>query len=245
MPATVRVGLLGAGVAARAIATSFARPPDVTVVAVWSRTRDRAAQLAAAARRECGAVLSTWETLVEQADIDVLALAVPPALRLEPIAAAFRRGLHVLTEKPFAVDLAAAGRWRPTPRSWSGRRGLLQLALHPPAASRPSAPCGRACIGRVLDFSTEWRQNLGDWGTSLAALLQRSPYRGERAAGGGMVREIGCHEFDRIRFLTGDDFTAVSGRGGQALQGPRGRRAVAGDQGHDVLPLRGVERESR
>ena len=134
----------------------------------------------------------------------MLALAVPPALRLEPIAAAFRRGLHVLTEKPFAVDLAAAralaargaeaGRVAAVSFNWRYSPGCL--------AAQRAVRAGR--IGRVLDFSTEWRQNLGDWGTSLAALLQRSPYRGERAAGGGMVREIGCHEFDRIRFLTGD-----------------------------------------
>src|SRR5437867_3351564 len=104
MPAIVRVGLLGAGGAARGIAASLARLPDVTIAAVWSRTRERALQLAAQPTASTAQVYTDWETLVEQADIDVVALAVPPALRLEPVAAAFRRELHVLTEKPFAVD---------------------------------------------------------------------------------------------------------------------------------------------
>ena len=105
MTENLRVGILGAGWAGEGHALAFSQLPNVTVTALWSRTRKRADGLAAKLGQPGLQVYDHWQDLIEQADVDIISLATPPMLRCDPLAMALERDCHVLVEKPLSVGL--------------------------------------------------------------------------------------------------------------------------------------------
>jgi len=61
-------------------------------------------------------------------------------------------------------------------------------------------------IGQVLDISMDWRFRLT---AELQAAFGSKQWFWRSEMGGGAMREVGSHEFDRARFLTGLEFTKV------------------------------------
>ena len=108
MSEKLRVGIIGAGWAGENHANAFSRLPDVEVSALWSRKRATAESLAGRMNNPELKIYDRWQDLVESGEIDVLSLATPPTLRLEPFVMALEQGCHVLVEKPLCVGLADA-----------------------------------------------------------------------------------------------------------------------------------------
>jgi predicted dehydrogenase len=101
---TLRFGLLGTGRwAGAAAAPGLAAAPDAELVAVWGRDPAKAAALAA----EHGArPYEDVDALL--ADVDAVAVALPPDVQAPLAARAARAGRHLLLDKPLALDTAAA-----------------------------------------------------------------------------------------------------------------------------------------
>src|SRR5262249_52906695 len=77
--------------------------PDARVVAVFGPTRARADELAASCD---AAAYDALDAFLEQTAMDMVAIGTPSGLHGEHGAAAARRGLHVLVEKPLEVTAA-------------------------------------------------------------------------------------------------------------------------------------------
>jgi predicted dehydrogenase len=101
---TTRWGIAGTGGMAEAFVPDFEHVPDAEVVAVGSRSRERAAAFAATYGIE-GA--HTYGELV-RADIDVLYVATPHPQHHALALAAIEAGVPVLVEKAFTATLAGA-----------------------------------------------------------------------------------------------------------------------------------------
>ena len=220
MKATLRVGILGTGFAGRSHAAAFARLPNVAITDVWNRTRVHAEALAATLYQQCIRVHKHWEDLVEGADVDVISIATTPVLRREAFAIALERGIHILVEKPIALDLSdakAMAEQAQTARSvtatcfnWRYLPGCL--------AARRALQEGQ--IGQIHSISLEYR--LPSMGSS-PALLTLAPWRSRPELGGGMLLSKAGHEFDRVRFLTGCEFKQITG-----CLGPLATRSAPG-----------------
>ncbi len=92
MTEKLRVGVLGAGVAGEGHVRAFAQQHNVEITALWSRTHIRAETLANQLKLPNLHVYDHWQDLIEQAEVDIMSLAVPPTLRREPVAMALERG---------------------------------------------------------------------------------------------------------------------------------------------------------
>jgi len=203
MSNTIRVGILGAGTAAAGHATAYTQLPGVTISALWNRTKARAEAFASKRNQPDLQIYDHWETLIEEAEIDVLSITTGEFLRREPVIAALEKGLHVLVEKPYSIGLAdaiamtdaAAARdtisaislnWRYAPGVQLAWRGLRE-----------------GWIGRILDVQQSWR-----FSGTPRSMREWLPWATEEITllGGG-----GSHEFDRARFLTGCEFLQVVG----------------------------------
>jgi predicted dehydrogenase len=79
--------------------------PDLRPVAVWNRTPEKAAAIAAkyGLRHH-----ETFEDLVSDSEVDLMHVATVPALHAANARAALERGKHVLCEKPLATNGADA-----------------------------------------------------------------------------------------------------------------------------------------
>jgi predicted dehydrogenase len=102
----LRFGLFGTGPWATATqAPAIAAHPDAELVGVWGRNPDKAAALAG----ETGvrAYTDVDELL---ADVDAVAVALPPDVQAEIAERAAKAGRHLLLDKPLALSVEAADR---------------------------------------------------------------------------------------------------------------------------------------
>jgi predicted dehydrogenase len=98
---TVRWGIVGPGRIARKLAADFVHVPDAEVVAVASRSRERAE--AFAAEVGAGTVHDTYRGIVDDPEVDVLYIATPHPLHRAVALAGIRAGKALLVEKAFTV----------------------------------------------------------------------------------------------------------------------------------------------
>ena len=102
----LRWGILAPGTIADAFATTLHAHTDQRVVAVASRTPDRAA--AFAARHGIPRVASGYDQLVADPEIDIVYVAAPHTEHVRLGMLAIEAGKHVLIEKPIGVTAAEA-----------------------------------------------------------------------------------------------------------------------------------------
>ncbi|HIE13869.1 TPA: DUF3883 domain-containing protein [Candidatus Bathyarchaeota archaeon] len=99
----VGAGLIGAGFAANIHANAYNRLPNVDVVAVYSRTSERARKFA----EEHG--VKAWYTdldeMLERKDIDVVSVAIPNYLHAWAALKAIEYGKNVIIEKPLTTTI--------------------------------------------------------------------------------------------------------------------------------------------
>ncbi|GLZ36312.1 oxidoreductase [Lentzea sp. NBRC 105346] len=118
----LRVGVIGcANIARRNTIPALAADPRVSLVAVASRTFDRALEFAR--QFGCEAVVG-YDAMLDRIDIDAVYVPLPPALHKEWIGKAIAAGKHVLAEKPLAV--CAADAHELVSASRNGERVLLE-----------------------------------------------------------------------------------------------------------------------
>lgn len=172
----------------------LAAGPETTLVGVWARRPEAAAELAAA---HGARPFDRYEALLDACE--AVAFAVPPAVQAELAPVAARAGKALLLEKPLAADLAGAERLAAAVAE-AGVPSLLVLAYrmqpHVEAyvaearASQPAGGRGWFISGGFVDgpFATPWRLERGailDLGPHLFDLLDAAlgPIVRVRAAG--------------------------------------------------------------
>ncbi|MFD4576159.1 Gfo/Idh/MocA family protein [Streptomyces sp. NPDC058417] len=102
----LRVGVVGcAAIARRTTLPALAADPSVRLVAVASRSRAKAEDVARAFGCE---PVTGYAALLDRDDIDAVYVPLPPAQHPEWVGRALAAGKHVLAEKPFAVDEKSA-----------------------------------------------------------------------------------------------------------------------------------------
>ena len=184
-----RLALIGAGRMGAAHARALASSRDVRIECVVDPS-DAAAAAVDAPR-------ATFETLPE---VDGFLVAVPTRLHLTVTTALARHGLPVLCEKPCGLTSAET-------------RAIAALGVRVQVAYwRRFVPSLRALRRRIAEGE------LGDVVfVSCAQLDELPPPRAFRdpASSGGIVVDMGVHELDQLRWLTGRALVAVRGIAGR------------------------------
>ena len=178
---TLRVGVLGTGPWARKThAPALAAHTGVELAGVWGRRPQAAEELAA---RFGGRAYADADELI--ADVDAVAIALPPQIQAELAVRAARAGRHLLLDKPVAATVPAARAVADAVR----RRGDVGRLLH--AALRPG-PAGwierQAAAG-------DWFTGRADWYGRCSATTAPARTRTRRGAG----RRAGCGTWARTR----------------------------------------------
>jgi predicted dehydrogenase len=103
---SLRWGIVGPGRIAENVVGDFVHVPDAEVVAVASRSSDRAQ--AFAAKHGFGRAYGSYRELIADPDVDVLYIATPHPQHLAIGVEAARAGKSLLVEKAFTATLAGA-----------------------------------------------------------------------------------------------------------------------------------------
>ena len=196
MAETLRVGIIGTGRAGQCHAAAYSRLPDVAVTALWNRTPSRAEKLAATLDGPDIQVYQDWRDLIERGGVDIISIAADPVLRQGPFAEALAQQRHVLVEKPLSLDLPEGQEMASLARQARTVTAISFNWRYSPGCQTSWRAIREGQIARVLDIRTEWR-------------MRSSPALRPWSQVGGSLREVGSHEFDRVRFLTGWSFQRV------------------------------------
>ncbi|WP_328891793.1 Gfo/Idh/MocA family protein [Streptomyces sp. NBC_00316] len=194
------IGVLGAAdIAWRRTVPALLRCPRLRLVAVASRTPDKARTFAE--RFGCEAVTG-YERLLEREDIQAVYIPLPNALHEQWADAALRAGKHVLVEKSLTASAAAAADLARTAQE----RGLAFMEnfafLHHTQHERVRELIADGAIGtpRVLTASFGIPRADG-------ALIRYS-----RELAGGALRETGCYPVRAAQLFLGADIEVLGAR---------------------------------
>ncbi len=193
MAAPFRIGLAGAGRMGRTHLRALADCESVRVVAVAepaARVREGIAALGLPA-------YSSVAGMMDAGGLDGVLIAAPSDQHPVVVAEVAARGLPILCEKPCGLTSAQA---RHAAEAAAAAGVVLQVAYW-----RRYVSALRTLRERILDGS------FGD--VHLVCCYQwdeRPPSREFRAHSGGIAIDMGVHEFDQLRWLTGQEFVTVA-----------------------------------
>lgn len=218
MATPLRVGVLGAGWAGELHLEAFSASPDAEVVALSSRTRSVAEEVAT--RHRVPNVADDVAELLGYG-LDIISIATPPDSHLPLALQALAGGVHVLCDKPTALTGADAGELYEAAEAVQVRHASGFVWRNDPAILHIRSLLGDGAIGRVVDVHAR---------CALGAPVLPMTWMYDLEAGGGSLMQHGGHVIDRLRWVLDDEFVEVSGEPHYDLS-----RTVVGPTFHNVM----------
>lgn len=203
----VRFGLVGAGGIAQAYSAAIADMENVELVAVADVNPEAAKAMA----DEHGAkVYNSCEAMLADGEVEAVIVSTPPLFHPEHCNGFLNQGIHVLCEKPLAIDSASA----------------VSMAN---AAKAGKAIFTMASKFRFVDDIQQARKFIED-GKFGDIILYENCFSGKvdmterwnsdpEISGGGVLIDNGTHSLDIMRYLVGDlsEIRVVEGSRVQSL----------------------------
>jgi predicted dehydrogenase len=211
LPRKVQIALIGAEGHTGEVIGRLKQAPDVELVAV-SDTDPKA--LARVARGALAGVrqYTDYRQLLDREKLDIAAVCGPNGTRADIVLAGVERKLHIVAEKPLAIDRAGLGRIRAA----VARKDVRLTMLLPMRFSGPYLALKQVvdsgAIGEVAQISGQKSYKLGE----------REEWMRHRNTFGGTIPYIAVHMVDLMRWSSGREMVeAVSfqGRIGHAEMG--------------------------
>jgi len=240
-PSPIRVAIVGTKFMGRAHSTGwhganrfFDLPRPIELAAAAGR--DARETAAFATRWGWNRATTDWMSLLEDEAIDLVDVATPNNLHAEMSIAALEAGKHVACEKPLAATLDQARAMRDAAKKAAkrGRRTYVWFNYR----RCPAIAFARQLVmeGRLGPLFHVRASYLQDWGRAGTPLLWRFD---SKVAGSGAHGDLNAHIVDMARFVTGEEFSEVSGAiektfvvdreipggGGGAIAGKGGRKS--------------------
>jgi predicted dehydrogenase len=145
-----------------------------------------------------------YETMLTEIPMDGVVVCTPNDTHHPATMAALQHNVHVTCEKPLALNAAQAQEMAKTARARQ-RIGMTNFPYRDnPAVQTFRRLMQEGFVGTPLHISGIYHGGFG--------LGQRPNWRGLRErSGAGILGDLGSHLIDLARFISGDEFTAVSG----------------------------------
>lgn len=199
-----RLGLVGAGRMGRTHLRALDDSSDVRIVAV-AEPLDALRDEAAAAFDVTG--FSSLADMLASGGIDGVLIVTPSDTHIEMIAEVAAAGLPILCEKPCGVSAEDTRRAQAIVHDAGVALQIGYWRRFVPELQTIRDGIANGAFGDVLSLSClQW-----DGAPPSAAFRARS---------GGVFIDMGVHEFDQARWLTGSDFTRMSAVASPAISDP-------------------------
>jgi inositol 2-dehydrogenase len=198
----IKIGLIGAGRMGKVFAHTLAfNVPEADLVAIADT--DPALAKDTAERFNAPTWYSDYRSLLERKDISAVVIATSTHTHVEVACAAAAAGKQIFCEKPLALDLA-------------GNDVVIE-------ATRSAGVCLQVGLNRHFDPAYVAAKRMIDEGKIgtpvMIKLIGRDPRRtglefARRSNSGGMLIDMGVHDFDTARWLMGSEVERVFTEGG-------------------------------
>ena len=201
----INVGLLGYNFMAKAHTNAYKKIPYIFwppaarphLHAVCGRTEERVAE--AARRYGYSGYYTSWESLVDDPDVQLFDNCSSHHMHVEPSLAALRAGKHVVCEKPLALTASNARRMVDAARA-AGTKHMCGFNYRfVPAVRLARDLIEQGLLGDIYHFRTQYlQQSIHDPDRPMRRALDPA----SRTAGSQAI--LGCHAVDIARFLVGE-----------------------------------------
>jgi myo-inositol 2-dehydrogenase / D-chiro-inositol 1-dehydrogenase len=203
MAAQFRLGLVGAGRMGRTHMRALATSGAVAITAV----AEPSPQARGTLTQDSVSVHASIAQMLASTSLDGVLIAAPSDQHLSIIDEIAASGLPVLCEKPCGL---------------SSRQALEAAEIADAAGVRLQVAYWRRYVPALMALRD--RMQAGDLGVlHLVACYQwdeRPPSTQFRAHSGGIALDMGVHEFDQLRWLTGQDIRALSAAASPLISDP-------------------------
>jgi predicted dehydrogenase len=193
----IKWGLIGCGdISRKRVAPALRDSPNAELIAVSRANFDLAESFA----REFGAKrwYADWRELLTDRDIDVVYVATPVNLHAIQTIAAAQAGLHVLCEKPMAMNAGECRQMISACRTANVKLGVSYYRHFYPVIDRIKSVIAAGEIGQVVLAQI----NAFEWFNPGAA-EPRAWLVKKEFAGGGPMFDFGCHRIEVLMNIFG------------------------------------------
>jgi predicted dehydrogenase len=200
----LRVGVIGGGYGRNHI-LAYRVSGNVEVAAFCQRTQSDAEKIA----REFNVpnVFTDYRELLQMKQLDAVSIATPPNFHCPIALEAFSRGLHVLCEKPLALNLTEAESMLAGARDANRVHMTAFNFRFIPAVRRMKELLEEGYAGeRIFHLDAVWLTE-----GRMASETPLGWRHRKETAGVGVLGDTGVHMIDLVRWLAGD-FRKVSGQ---------------------------------
>ena len=191
----LRFGVVGIGYGQQVLVPAIRQVPGCDVVAIAASTQERAENVAN--RLGVPRAYGGWSDLVEAADVDAVAIALPPDRQPEVALAAVARGKPILCEKPLATTVADAER---ITRAARERNVVGMVDFQFPfleAWSQTRRALADGAIGSIRHATIVWQVE------TYASRARLSNWKTSHEHGGGALSNMGSHTLQYSEWLFG------------------------------------------
>jgi len=143
---------------------------------------------------------TNYRRLLDAQDVDIVGICGTDDVRAEIACECAERGIHIIAEKPLAIDLDSLARVRETVEMVGVRLTMLLTMRYEPAYVALRRAVSEGLVGDVCQVSAQKSYRLGtrpDW------LKSRKTFS-------GIIPYVGVHALDLMRWTSGRDFVEVA-----------------------------------
>lgn len=195
LPRKIRLGLLDLEGHVAEVIRPLPQLPDVEVTAIAHPDAAVVARQQKNARLAQAKHYTDWRRMLDQEQFDVVSVCNANGPRAEAILACLDKKVHIIAEKPLALDRKTLDRIKAKLTANGTRLGtLLPMRFEPPyLALRKYAPE----IGEIINITTQKSYKAG----------VRPQWMKDMKTYGGTIPWIGIHMIDLMRFTSGREMT--------------------------------------
>lgn len=190
-----KVGIIGCGWVAGEHISAYQKNPHTEVVALSSRTKAGAEAKA----RECGIDAACYDSpkkMLSENKLDIVSITSPPQFHVEHGILAAQHGVHLMMEKPIAMNHAELTKLVDTVSQhqtksivsfvlrWNPLYGIIRSILD-------KNQCGELYYGEV-----DYYHGIGPW-------YKQYEWNVTKEAGGSSLLSAGCHAVDGLVWFMG------------------------------------------
>jgi predicted dehydrogenase len=190
----IRLGIVGCNYGRAVLLPAFRADPRCEVVALAGTNAARTAELA----KESGIpqAFGDWKAMIAHADIDAVAIAVPPRVQTAIAMTALARGKAVFGDKPLAADLDTAASMQ---KQAAGKTTVVDFGFPElPAWRKAKAMMDDGAIGALRHVQLIW--NVENYATKMRL---KDSWKTNGAEGGGALGNFVSHTFYYLEWLCG------------------------------------------